>query len=170
MDGQDIPLFQYRTQTKPFTNDNWSSGLCGCCGQNGNPGFFCLACCCGGIAQGILLEDLGIVSSCACPVALYMLLEGVTGRSALLLILTSLRVSLSKKLGRKEGPCCSFCISCCCYPCAVAQIHRDVMDPERGYVFKTPEKFEDKVNGFLGGISRDMKPESHTQPFTKNGM
>ena len=163
----------------PFIDSNWSSGLCGCCGTNGNPGFFCLACCCGGIAQGIILEDLGIVSSCACPVLLYMLLEGVTSRFGLVFILTALRVSLSKKLKRDEGPCCSFCVACCCYPCAAAQVHRDIIDPKRGYSFDTPENYLDVLNGFWGGISRDMMPhgitvitqDTHqTQPFTQNGM
>ena len=137
----------------PYIHDGWSSSICDCCcGQNANPGFFCLACFCSGVAQGVLLKDLGLVSSCVGPAACYTVIDLVFARSFMVLILTSLRISMSDKLKRQEGPCRSFCCACCCYPCALAQLDRDAKAPGQTYEFERTRDPCQVVSTFFGAI------------------
>ena len=133
----------------------WSTGICGCCaGVNANPGLFCLSCFGGGIGQGILLKDLGIVDSCVCPVVLYTALEIASARSIMILALANLRMNVAKKLNIDEGACCSFCIAGCCYPCTIAQIQRDAVD--NNYHFEKTEGFVDLFKAFSGDIKGNV--------------
>jgi Cys-rich protein (TIGR01571 family) len=151
-------LFYSQSTKPPYLGVSWSSGICDCCGQDGNPGFFCLACCCGSIAQGVLIKDLGLVSSCACPVVLYTALDLLFARSFMCLILLSLRTSMSDRLMRGEGPCCSLCIACCCYPCALAQMDRDLKAKGRSYVFDKAEGAYQEVTTYFGAIHGSARP------------
>jgi Cys-rich protein (TIGR01571 family) len=128
----------------------WSSGLCDCCaGPRGNPGFFCASLCCNFYAQGILLQDAGLVNSYVYPAVAYALLDALTGLTFPLLAFVSLRRSMVEATGkaRSEGVCATYCISCCCYPCAMSQVHRDLYD--RNYRFKQNDRL---VNSILGVI------------------
>ena len=128
----------------------WSSGLCDCCvGPNSNPGFFCASLFCNFYAQGLLLQDAGLVASYVYPAVAYALLNTCTGFSFPLLAFVSLRRSIVEATGRgrSEGVCASYCISCCCYPCAMSQVHRDLCD--RNYRFKQNGHL---VNSILGVI------------------
>ncbi len=169
---QTTPNQFYPQPTKPpYMDVGWSSGICACCGQDGNPGFFCLSFCCAGIAQGVLIKDLGLVSSCACPVVLYTALDLVFARSFMCLILLSLRISMSDKLKRGEGPCCSLCIACCCHPCALAQMDRDLKAKGRSYYFDKAVGPYQEVTTYFGAIhgnarqyvSSEMVPLVNTQ-------
>ena len=153
-------------------NTGWSSGLCACCGQDGNPGFFCLACCCGSVAQGVLLKDLGLVSSCVCPVIIYTALDVMFARSFMCMILASLRMSVSDKLKRGEGSCSSLCIAACCYPCALAQMERDARATGRGYEFDKAEGLCDVGTTYFGAIHGSVRPyaEAEMVPLAPNGM
>jgi Cys-rich protein (TIGR01571 family) len=126
----------------------WSSGLCACCvGQNPNPGFFCTSLCCGFVAQGVLLQDAGLVKSWAYPTIAYGLMDAFTGGALTLLAFVSLRSNMGAALHRKEGICTTYLTSMCCYPCAMSQVHRDIYD--RGYCFKTNDSM---VNSIVGVI------------------
>jgi Cys-rich protein (TIGR01571 family) len=172
---QSLTHHQNTPTSKPsFIEAGWSSGICGCCyGPYANPGMFCMACCpcTGGMAQAILLKDLGLVSSCVYPALLYAGLDLFTGRSFMILILTSLRISMSDKLKREEGPCQSFCLACCCYPCALAQLERDIN--ARKYAFKNAEGGCNTVKTYLGAIDGSPIPyvaPEEMQPLVQNGM
>ena len=154
----------------PYLNVGWSSGLFGCCGENGNPGVFCLACCCGGVAQGILLKDLGLVSSCVGPVILYTAVDLVFARSFMTMILASLRMSMSDKLKRKENPCCSIMAACCCYPCAIAQLDRDASAPGRKYGFEQANGACAVATTYFGAIHGSAVPYHETAPLVPNGV
>lgn len=135
------PTFQHASnQPPPYYNENWSSGICDCCsGEDANCCTCCLASCCHGIAQGVLMRKMGVVSS-AIPVALGLTLsEAATGNMLNLMCFAGFRNGVAEKLGRKESMCESFCISCCCFPCAVAQMERDTVNRTRGYKFVPPE-------------------------------
>jgi Cys-rich protein (TIGR01571 family) len=133
----------------------WSTGICGCCcGVNANPGICCLTTFCGGVGQGVLLKDLGIVDSCVCPVVYYTLLEIVTSRTFLLLPLANLRINMAKKLGVDEGYCTSCCMAFCCYPCSVAQLHRDAVDNNYRFETKT-DTFGELFNAMNGDVKGD---------------
>ena len=145
--------------TQAFIHANWNSGICDCCcGQNANPGFFCLALFCSGIAQGVLLKDLGLVTSCAGPAACYTVIDLVFARAFMVFILTSLRISMSDKLQRGEGPCCSLCCACCCYPCALAQLDRDAKTPGQTYSFEPTKDICEIVPTFFGAIHGRAMP------------
>ena len=162
----------FRSQIPPYSQVGWSSGICGCCGENGNPGFFCLACCCGGVAQGVLLKNLGLVSSCVGPAILYTALDLLFARSFMTMILGSLRMSMSDKLKRKEGACTSICVACCCYPCALAQLERDASAPGRAYEFEQARGVCDVTTTCLGAIHGSVVPYQHSEmaPLVHNGM
>lgn len=164
----------YRSEiTQPYMNTPWSSSICDCCcGSEANPGFFCLACCCGSIAQGVLMEDLELVSSCAGPIIIYTLVDYAFARLSLCTILASLRMSVSKKLKRGEGPCRSFCIACCCYPCALAQMERDAKAHGRGYVFDQAKGTCDVATTYFGAIHGSVRPyvSAEMVPLVQNGM
>lgn len=156
-----------------YMNAPWSSGICDCCcGEGANPGFFCLACCCGGIAQGVLLKDLGLVSSCVGPVLIYTLVDVMFARLSLCTVLASLRMSVSDKLKRGEGPCGSICIACFCYPCALAQMDRDAKAHDRSYVFDKAEGPCDVATTYFGAIHGSVRPyvSAEMVPLVPNGM
>jgi hypothetical protein len=168
-------------------NPDWSSGLCECCGKDCacrddcNCGTCCLASCWSSLQMGFTLEHLGIVSSSIVPTLLYTIAELFTARTLLLMTSVTLRRSLVTKLGRKENSCESCCIMCCCFPCGIAQIERDVK--KRNYVFDTPTLDKsnlcsciDVISAYCGGISKDSFPRARDPklnlgaPFTKNSM
>jgi Cys-rich protein (TIGR01571 family) len=168
-------------------NPNWSSSLCDCCGKDCacgddcNCGTCCLAGCWSSLQMGFTLEHLGIVSSSIMPTLLYTIAELFTARTLLLMTSITLRRSLVTKLERKENPCESFCIMCCCFPCGIAQIERDIK--ARNYVFDTPTldksnlcSCTDVISACCGGISKDSFPHARDPkkqlgtPFTKNSM
>ena len=155
-----------------YTHTEWSSGICGCCGQDGNPGFFCMACCCGGPAQGVLLKDLGLVSDCVGPVICYTILDLASARSFMALILASLRMNMASKLGRGEGPCCSLCIACCCYPCALAQLERDAKAKGRGYEFEKAVGVYENITTWAGAIHGQAHPYKSVEmaPLVSNSQ
>lgn len=155
-----------------YIHPEWSSGICDCCGQNGNPGFFCMACCCGGPAQGLLLKDLGLVSDCVGPVICYTILDLASARSFMALILASLRMNMAGKLQRKEGPCCSLCIACCCYPCALAQLDRDAKAPGRSYEFEKANGFYENLTTWGGAIHGGVQPYKSVEmaPLVSNSQ
>jgi hypothetical protein len=62
----------------------------------------------------------------------------------------SLRMNLSRKLGRTETVCESLCISAFCYPCAIAQLQRDALSRE--YVFQEPSGLYKKSLAVLGNV------------------
>jgi Cys-rich protein (TIGR01571 family) len=158
---------------------DWSSGICGCCGHN--CGTCCFACFCSPCQMGLTLQKLGIVSSSAIPILLYTI-EYIASLGPLFFISSLLlRRSLVDKLNRSENPCYSCCAMCCCFPCAIAQIERDMLD--RNYKFEPPilEKNKpqsccDTLSANFGSISHDSYPRARdTQinlgaPFTKNSM
>lgn len=176
MQTNPIRFTQNTQPTPPYMQIGWSSGICGCCsGQNANPGMFCMACCpcTGGMAQGILLKDLGLVSSCVGPALLYAVLDLCTARSFMIMILTSTRISMSDKLKRGEGACCSFCLACCCYPCALAQLDRDIKAPGRSYEFDKAEGMCNVGTTYLGAIHSNPRPyatASEMMPLAPNRM
>ena len=115
--------------------NDWSSGICECCGPDGN--WCCFGCCCGGccpsLGQAILLQELGLQENLCLPVLCYHVL-GYFGNVPTVLIATNLRYGIVKKREYAESPCCSFCYSCCCMPCSFAQIQRDYQ--KRHYRFE----------------------------------
>ncbi len=157
-------------------NVGWSSGICGCCcAEDANPGMFCMASCpcTGGMAQAVLLKDLGLVSSCAGPALLYAVLDLFTARSFMIMILTSLRISMNDQLKRGEGPCCSFCLACCCYPCALAQMDRDVKAKARSYAFNKSEGVCQVAATYIGAIHAPPIPyvsAEEMRPLAPNNM
>jgi Cys-rich protein (TIGR01571 family) len=136
----------------PVIGPAWSTGLCDCCGQGGNCGFFCLAALCPGIAQATLLTRLGIFESCALPGLVYFVFDVLSLKSYTFLvpILFSLRMNLANKLRRDEGECGSICKVTCCYPCAMAQIQRDARD--RNYKFQEPEDYCHMALAIIGNV------------------
>lgn len=159
--------------SQSFMNTGWSSGLCDCCGENGNLGFCCLSCVCGELAQAILLKDMGLTPSCSYPFVFYSLLDCASGRSFLPLILTSLRMSVSDKLKRNEGPCRSLCVSLFCYACALAQMDRDLKAKGRQYAFDEQELHCYMSTSYIGAIHGSVKPyvsSLENAPLVTNGM
>jgi hypothetical protein len=149
-------MIRYRSNTPSFKNKDWSTDICACCsGKEANPGFFCMACCCGGIAQGALIQKLGLVKSGCIPSMAYECLDVFTGRSCTMFALIHLRMGLDEKLGRNEGICCSCCRVCCCYACAMAQIDRDCRSEGREYKFDTPEGMCDTASTAFGAVIGD---------------
>ncbi len=157
-----------------FINEQWSSGICGCCtGEDKNPGFFCLACICGGVAQGLLLNELDLSSSFIIPALCYESLDMISGRSLLLLITSNFRINLVKRLNRKEDPITSLVTVFCCYPCALAQIDRDSKAAGREYAFEKPKTTAQEIAAILGSIEGRAIPHvtSHeTEPLVQNSM
>ena len=131
----------------------WSSGLCDCCaGPHANPGFFCGSICCSVVTQGVLLKDAGLVDTWAYPTIGYALLDAISGgagQALQMLAFVSLRSNMAAALGREEAKsvCQTCCISYCCYPCALAQVHRDLC--ARDYRFRPNASL---VNTMVGGI------------------
>lgn len=171
-------------------NDNWSSGICDCCGKGcdgkeSNCCTCCLAGCWGGLAMAFLLERLGLVSNSCGPTLLFTAADMISVRSLLQFSALSLRRSLISKLGRKETQCDSCCIVTFCFPCALAQMERDAMHYD--YKFDTPKLDKSDHNSYMnvcmacaGGISSDSFPHKIHQagqqttrfqmPFTQNRM
>lgn len=186
------PIQSKPTETPAeLLDENWSSGLyeccgkdCSCSGEDCNCCTCCLASCCGGVAMAFLLERLGITPSSCGTICLYTISDMISIRSLIQLGAISTRKSLALKLGRNESSCESCCIICCCFPCAIAQMERDVIS--RKYKFDTP-KFNgdhqsciDASMGCVGAISSDSYPHKIDQaqtnttglkaPFTQNRM
>jgi Cys-rich protein (TIGR01571 family) len=167
---------QYREMIPSYINKNWSSGICECCsGPNANCCTCCFACCSNGLASGVLMEELDIVDSCACSAMIGLLLEIFTGKVAMNWVLFSLRRNIAKKLQREESLCCSCYYTCCCQPCAIAQMERDAKD--RGYKFEKPNSFAvttlrsfgyiDNLKPVNSGLGSEMVP---LIPYTSNQM
>jgi Cys-rich protein (TIGR01571 family) len=135
---------------QPWIGEHWSSGICDCCQHDANYGFCCLASFLPGVAHAILLKDLGIFESCTLPAVCYCGIDLCTSMSIMPLILMSLRMNLSRKLGRTETVCESLCISAFCYPCAIAQLQRDALSRE--YVFQEPSGLYKKSLAVLGNV------------------
>ena len=119
-----------------------------------------------GIAQAILLTDLGIFESCTIPGICYFGLDLLTAKSLMPLILVSLRMNLVKKLKRKESECESLCIVGCCYTCAMAQIQRDART--QNYRFEEPPDICHKAIAAFGGVKGDAI--STSAPSTQNSQ
>jgi Cys-rich protein (TIGR01571 family) len=135
----------------PMSPD-WSSGLCGCCsGPNANPGFFCASVCCGFIAQAVLLHDAGLERGWVYPAIAYSLMDLCSAGSLAVLAFMSLRSNMATALQRQEGICYTSCVSVCCYPCALSQVHRDIYD--RRYCFPPNDSM---INSILGEIENRM--------------
>ena len=140
--------------TKSPMSPEWSSGLCACFnGPHSNPIFFCGACCgCGFVAHGVLLQDARLVDSWAYPAIALLVADWLTGLALPLLSFISLRHSMSNALQRDESLWYTSCVSSCCYPCAMAQVHRDIYD--RNYCFNPNQGM---VNS-LFGVIEDATP------------
>ena len=137
----------------PWIGEHWSSGICDCCQQDPNCGLCCLASVMPGVAHAVLLQDLGIFESCTLPAFCYCGVDVLTSMSFMPLILTALRVNLSKKLGRSETACESLLISAFCYPCAIAQLQRDAV--HREYAFREPQGMYKKTMAVFGNVDGD---------------
>lgn len=158
-----------QNQAPPWIADEWSSGLLSCCGEDGNCCFCCLASVMPGVAQAILLTDLGTFESCTCPGLCYSALDIFTGKSVMPLILLSLRINMVKKLRRKESECESFCKVICCYTCSIAQMQRDAHS--RKYVFQTPEDICQvalAAAGDITGYARQYTPMTYAPIITNS--
>ena len=173
---QSIPLIGQRELIPFYQGEKWSSALCDCCsGENANCCVCCFACCSIGIGYSSLLEELGLVDSCAVSALLCLGMEALTGRLAVNWALFSLRRNLVRNLGRNEDICSSFCISCCCQPCAIAQMERD--SKSRDYKFDRPKSYLKTFQRSVGYFDNE-KPIAHyiglemmpLAPYTSNRM
>lgn len=148
-----------------FMHAGWNTGICECfSGPQKNPGFFFLSCLCGGVAQGVLAEDLGLVDSFYVPSALYLVVEAFSARMCLTLPLANLRHQMSQKLGREESCLSSILLACCCYPCSLAQLQRDAN--LGGYQFTK----SGLVPACIGMIPGDVRAYTSVPPAIVNSI
>lgn len=126
----------------------WSSGLCDCCcGYHPNPCVFLSSICCGFVSQAFLLENAGITNSWIFPGLAYLTFDVCTVSSVNIFIFANLRNNIAKARGYEESLTDSYCKSLCCYPCAVAQVHRDIYDND--YKFNANNSLVSTVLGII---------------------
>lgn len=150
----------------------WSSGLCDCCGQDGN--CCCFGCLCGfcfpWLGQAIILQDLKLTDNMCLPVLCYLVV-GAFGNLPNCLISANLRYNIARKRGYKEDCCSSFFITCCCMPCSLAQIQRDYI--KQNYDFKhDPNDCWGSFDPLYGYIGENIKSQTviRQQPTLVNNM
>jgi hypothetical protein len=135
---------------KKIETQEWSTGLCGCCGVQEhccNSCGFCFAAsmfpCC---AQGALLKDTGLVDDCcgASCVFCCCYMFPVVPYAAF----CNLRQSIASARGIQESCFSTFCQVLCCFPCAMTQVYNDLVT--QNYKFnKNPGMFD----SFVGNVT-----------------
>jgi Cys-rich protein (TIGR01571 family) len=169
-------LIYQKPVNPPFSHNEWSSSLCDCCsGENANCCVCCFACCSNGIGYGYLLEELGLVDSCAYSAFICLATEALTGRLGVDWALFSLRRNLIGKFGINENPCTSCFVTCCCQPCAIAQMERD--SKHHKYKFQRPENTLKTLKRSVGIFDNEYPVDHYIGsemvpliPYTTNRM
>ena len=126
------------TQTK-----GWASGLCNCCGHNGQSynqcKFFCGAMCCPCIAQAYLQKHAGLADDCCGPACFYFCLGGYTSNIVPCISLFNLRNTVATAAGIKEGCLCSLCKVLFCFACAMSQVNNELILSNRKFNVKASD-------------------------------
>lgn len=109
----------------PNSTKEWSSGLCSCCDDCG---ICVLSFCCPCIQYGMSTEMFGEgvlfrEPSCAVHAIIYIAFD-IFGLGCIVLGLQ--RQLVREKYGIKGTSFNDFCCSCCCQPCTLAQVSREI--------------------------------------------